>query len=231
LLTVLAKMANQDTQTSETRAGIPLKKYTLLLNLGLAVMIPLVTGLMIMKYRSGDHEINIESHRTLPAACAPGLAFPVVLRVRSGEETPLLVQENVPANMEILASFPDSPRRSDNTLKWFYPDASEQQMNGYLVAKAAGKYGTRFTFTDSVTVRRDKQQKAFTEGGNTLILKPIHWADTNADYRIDENELLAVYEDFEGVPELKPTLDNIEKIRQGSGYHWNQSSKTLEILP
>lgn len=224
-------MADQNNnQTSDTRAGIPLKKYNLLLNLGLAVMIPLVTGLMIMRYQAGSREIDLEARRTMPETCAPGMVFPVVLRVHADEDIPLLVQERVPAGIEILKSFPDSPRRPDNTLKWLYTDASKQQMNGYL-GKATGEYGTRFFFSGSVTTRLEKPQESTTKGGDTLILKPVHWADTNADYRIDEHELQAVYKNFGGVPELKPTLDNIEKIRKGSGYRWLQSTETLEILP
>lgn len=213
-----------------TRVGIPLKKYNLLLNIGLAVMIPVVIGLMIWKKQPGSEEIHIEATRSLPTACAPGLSFPVLISVHTGRKMVLLVRENVPAGVEILKTVPDATSQSDNTLKWIHKEGDEHLLAGYL-ARAAGEYGTQFTFSGSIAVRQGQKQDANISGDDSLRLEPVHWADINGDFIISDDEILEVYDKFGGLSGLGLELDSIEEIWMGSGYRWNKKGQTIEILP
>jgi len=213
-----------------TRAGIPLKKYNLILNIGLAVMIPVVIGLMIWKKQPGSGTIELDASRSLPAACAPGLRFPVIITAHTGREMPLLVRENVPPGVEILKTVPNATSQSDNTLKWIRKKGGEQLLTGYL-ARAGGEYGTRLTFSGSITARQGQKQEADISGNDSIRLEPVHWADTNGDFVISDDEVLEVYDRFGGIPGLGLDLDSIEEIWMGSGYKWNQAAKTVEILP
>ena len=213
-----------------TRVGIPLKKYNLLINIGLAVMIPVVIGLMIWKKPPISGEIQIEATRSLPTACAPGLSFPVIITVHTGREMVLLVRENVPAGVEILKTVPDAASQSDNTLKWIRKEGGEHLLTGYL-ARAAGEYGTQFTFSGSITVRQGQKQDADISGNGSIRLEPVHWADINGDFIIGDDEILEVYDKFGGLPELGLDLDSIEEIWMGSGYRWNRKGQTIETLP
>lgn len=213
-----------------TRVGIPLKKYNLLLNIGLAVMIPVVIGLMIWKKQPESGEIQIEATRSLPTACAPGLTFPVLITVHTGQEMVLLVREHVPDGVEILKTVPDATSQADNTLKWIRKEGGEQSLTGYL-AKSAGEYGTQFTFSGSIAVRQEQKQEADISGDNAIRLEPLHWADTNGDFIINDDEILEVYDKFGGLTELGVDLDSIEEIWMGSGYRWNKNDQTIEILP
>ena len=213
-----------------TRVGIPLKKYNLLLNIGLAVMIPVVIGLMIWKKQPESGEIQIEATRSLPTACAPGLTFPVLITVHTGREMVLLVREHVPDGVEILKTVPDATSQADNTLKWIRKEGGEQLLTGYL-AKSAGKYGTQFTFSGSIAVRQEQKQEADISGDNAIRLEPLHWADANGDFIINDDEILEVYDKFGGLTELGVDLDSIEEIWMGSGYRWNKNDQTIEILP
>ena len=213
-----------------TRVGIPLKKYNLLLNIGLAVMIPVVIGLMIWKKQPESGEIQIEATRSLPTACAPGLTFPVLITVHTGREMVLLVREHVPDGVEILKTVPDATSQADNTLKWIRKEGGEQSLTGYL-AKSAGEYGTQFTFSGSIAVRQEQKQEADISGDNAIRLEPLHWADANGDFIINDDEILEVYDKFGGLTELGVDLDSIEEIWMGSGYRWNKNDQTIEILP
>ena len=213
-----------------TRVGIPLKKYNLLLNIGLAVMIPVVIGLMIWKKQPESGEIQIEATRSLPTACAPGLTFPVLITVHTGREMVLLVREHVPDGVEILKTVPDATSQADNTLKWIRKEGGEQLLTGYL-AKSAGEYGTQFTFSGSIAVRQEQKQEADISGDNAIRLEPLHWADANGDFIINDDEILEVYDKFGGLTELGVDLDSIEEIWMGSGYRWNKNDQTIEILP
>jgi transcriptional regulator with XRE-family HTH domain len=213
-----------------TRVGTPLKKYNLLLNIGLAVMIPVVIGLMIWKKQPESGEIQIEATRSLPTACAPGLTFPVLITVHTGLEMVLLVREHVPDGVEILKTVPDATSQADNTLKWIRKEGGEQLLTGYL-ARSAGEYGTQFTFSGSIAVRQEQKQEADISGDNAIRLEPLHWADTNGDFIINDDEILEVYDKFGGLTELGVDLDSIEEIWMGSGYRWNKNNQTIEILP
>lgn len=213
-----------------TRVGIPLKKYNLLLNIGLAVMIPVVIGLMIWKKQPESSKIQIEATRSLPTACAPGLTFPVLITVHTGREMVLLVREHVPDGVEILKTVPDATSQTDNTLKWIRKEGGEQLLTGYL-ARSAGEYGTQFTFSGSIAVRQEQKQEADISGDDAIRLEPLHWADTNGDFIINDDEILEVYDKFGGLTELGVDLDSIEEIWMGSGYRWNKNEQTIEILP
>ena len=213
-----------------THFGIPLKKYNLLINIGLGVMIPVVISLMIWKKQPGSGEIQIEATRSLPATCAPGLSFPVIITVHTGQEMVLLVRETVPAGVEILKTVPDATSHADNTLKWIRKEGGEQLLTGYL-ARATGEYGRQFTFSGSIAVRQGEKQEADISGDDSLRLAPVHWADTNGDFIISDDEILEVYDKFGGLPGLALDLDSIEEIWIGSGYRWNKKGQTITILP
>ena len=225
-----APAENSPPSSPATRAGIPLKTYNLLLNIGLAIMIPVVIGLMLWKKPLQSGTIELTASRSLPAACAPGLSFPVIITVHTGRKMPLLVRENVPAGVEILKTVPAATSRTDNTLKWIRKESGERQVTGYL-ARIGGTYGTQFTFSGSIAVRQGQQQRAAISGDEAIRLEPVHWADTNGDYVISDDEILEVYDKFGGLPELGVDLDSIEEIWMGSGYRWNKSGQTIDILP
>lgn len=216
-------------QPSATRAGIPINTYNLLLNIGLALMLPVI-GFLFWNNRSKPPAAALEANRSLPAACAPGLEFPVIVTARTGGELPLLVRETVPAGVTILQTIPDTASQTDNSLKWIRKEGGEQLLTGYL-AWAHGEIGVQFTFSGSVAVRQGKKQEADTGGDQVLTLKPVHWADSNADYIISDDEVLEVYEKFGGLPGLGATLEYVEEIWMGSGYRWDAKGKTIKILP
>lgn len=227
--TAASEQAPQPMQQT-TRAGIPLKKYNLFLNTGLAIMIPLVIGLMIWKKPPKSETVELKATRSLPGTCAPGLKFPVLITVNTGREMPLLIRESVPDEVEILKTIPEAASHADNILKWIRKDGGEQLLTGYL-ALAKGEYGTRLTFSGSVSVRQGQKQEASISGDNSLRLEPVHWADSNGDYIISDDEVLEVYDKFGGLSALEPELERVEELWMGSGYRWDTKGKTIETLP
>ena len=142
----------------------------------------------------------------------------------------LLVRENVPDGVEILKTVPDATSQSDNILKWIRKEGSEHLLTGYL-ARAAGEYGKQFPFSGSIAVRQGQKQEADISGDEVIRLEPVHWADTNGDFIINDDEVLEVYDKFGGLAGLAVDLDSIEEIWMGSGYRWDKKSQTIKILP
>lgn len=180
-------------------------------------------------WSGGNREnVDIQATRLLPAACAPGLPFPVVIKVSTGDNRTFLVREVLPEGVEVLQTMPKATILSDNVLKWLHRKDNGPKQTGYM-GRAQGPYGTRLLFTGSVAIRQGSKQEQTTGGNDTLVLKPVHWADTNGDYVISDDEILEVYDQYSELPGLD--LDRIEEIWMGSGYRWNQATRTIEVLP
>ncbi|BCO07839.1 transcriptional regulator [Desulfolithobacter dissulfuricans] len=171
---------------------------------------------------------DIQATRLLPAACAPGLPFPVVIKVSTGDDRTFLVREVLPEGVEVLQTMPKATILSGNVLKWLHKKDNGPKHSGYL-ARARGPYETRLLFRGDVAIRQESKQKVATGGNDTMVLKPVHWADTNGDYVISDDEILEVYDRYGELPGLD--LDRIEEMWMGSGYRWNQETRAIEVLP
>ncbi|WP_456388615.1 helix-turn-helix domain-containing protein [Desulfolithobacter sp.] len=211
---------------SETAAtSLPGKRFLIFVSV---LLVALLLGAAYF-WSGGDREkIDIQATRILPAACAPELPFPVVIRVLAGDDRTYLIREGLPEGVEVLQTMPKATILSGNELKWLHRKDNNPKQTGYM-ARAFGPYGTRLRFTGSVAIRQGSKQEQTTGGNDTLILKPVHWADTNGDYIISDDEILEVYDRYGELPGLD--LDKIEEIWMGSGYRWNQATKTIEVLP
>lgn len=228
--------ATEDTSLSEsppssTRAGVSLKTYNRLLNTALAVMIPVVIGLVIWNKTQTSSDSDLSAIRSLPTACAAGLQFPVAITVKSSNrDLPLLIRETVPEGLEIIRTMPEVPVQNARILKWIRREGGEQMVSGYL-ARAAGAAGSVMEFSGDVAVRQGKKQEFPVSGDASLRLAPVHWADIDGDYIISDDEVLEAYDKFGKLSGLARELDQVEEIWMGSGYRWDAQTKTITILP
>jgi transcriptional regulator with XRE-family HTH domain len=213
----------------QTRLGIPLDIYHRIINIALAIMIPLVIGLMIWKKPVTRGSGSVEAVRVLPRACAPGLAFPVVIRVSDAEQVPLLVRESVPAHAELVATVPPLTSREDRTMKWLRRDDGTSRDVGYILR--AGTGADILAFSGSITVGSGKGRQVVIGGPSSMRVAPVHWADSNGDSRISDDEILEMYDRFGGLPGLAEPLERAEEIWMGSGYRWNEAEQSLEVIP
>ncbi|WP_457574140.1 helix-turn-helix transcriptional regulator [Desulfolithobacter sp.] len=192
------------------------------------LLLALILGTIYFWPGGKKEKVDIQATRLLPAACAPGLPFPVVIKVSTTDNRTFLVREVLPEGIEVLQTMPKATILSGNVLKWLHKKDNGPKQTGYM-GRARGPYGTRLLFNGSVAVRQGSKQEQTTGGNDTLVLKPVHWADTNGDYVISDDEILEVYDQYGELPGLD--LDKIEEIWLGSGYRWNQATRTIEVLP
>ncbi len=212
-----------------TRAGLPLQVYTRLINLALAIMIIVVIGLFIWKKNLFIKPPAIEAVRFLPLSCAPGMTFPVLISLQGADDNPVLVQESLPHGLEVVSTIPVATSASDGVLKWLRKQQDSRQRFIYLV-RAAGANGEVLHVSGSIKVSKGSGRIAVS-GGQDIRLAPVHWADRNGDFVINDDEILQVYDHFGNIPAMVDALNTIEEIWLGSGYRWNEKGKTIEILP
>ena len=54
-----------------------------------------------------------------------------------------------------------------------------------------------------------------------MAIASFHWADSNQDYSIDDEEILAVYDTYSDIEALPFDRELIDSIWASSGYTWD----------
>ncbi len=173
----------------------------------------------------------ITAERILPPHIPPGQSFPVLVRVTSSQTSPvaLILKEVIPPGCAASNGIPafTAVDAGKNTLKWIAKTAAEQTVFTYMVRvpDTAGLH-EKLSFDGYVTLKQGNGNRGNISGADTVLIDVYHWADTNRDNRIDDEEILAVYDRFSEIPELEINIDLIDSIWAGSGYYWDREKMT-----
>jgi transcriptional regulator with XRE-family HTH domain len=205
------------------------KKWKLL---WIAVMIVLVAiGVLVGREFQGE----VSGERSLPKFVAPGEVIPVQIKVQrqSKGADGFIVREQLPAGWSVVGSIPPhagTPGSSE--VKWLVPSGrgpvvisyTVKVPDGWLLGKAAAFRGKIVTQGDGIA--RPKEIM----GGRSTMVGAYHWADTNGDGRIDDNEIMPAYYLTEEMKTLLGDWPTIESIWSGKGYRWDQVRHQYTII-
>ena len=186
-------------------------------------------------YRPSEGESQVAAYRILPEHATPGIPFPVVIEVTTSATRPfsLILKETLPpacipaqGKPRFVSQASDPP-----VLKWIDKISGEQAVYSYLAKlQPETEMETAHQFSGGVTVRSDDNPSIPIAGTDSLQASPFHWADSNSDGRIDDEELLSVYEIYGGIEGLQFGKKLIEEIWTAKGYRWNQETRGYDIL-
>jgi transcriptional regulator with XRE-family HTH domain len=186
-------------------------------------------------YSANDGENQVEAFRILPTHAPPGLSFPVLIEVTTTASRPfsLILKETLPPDCIPTQGKPQfaSQESAPPVLKWIGKISGERAVYSYLAKlRPETKMESAHQFTGGVTVRSDDNPSIPLSGNDSLQATPFHWADSNSDGRIDDEELLTVYETYGGIDGLQFGRKLIEEIWTAKGYRWNPETRSYEIL-
>ena len=139
----------------------------------------------------------------------------------------LILKEKLPEGCRPVVSSPPFTGFDSRTgtLKWISRTAGKQTTFVYLaVQEKEGSLPlstTPLRFSGSVTLRDKKSPETGVAGSLVLPLADYHWADANRDNRIEDEEILAVYDTFSGLDNIKYDWQKIDEIWSGEGYFWD----------
>ena len=194
----------------------------------LAALILLMVAIFFFISRSTPVPTAI---RWAPRFAAPGAIIPVQVRVtrKTGEDIGFILKEKLPGGARLVRALPASSASessSGTVIKWLIPRGSasvtvyytfqmpvspapahEVKLNGEIVLNAGG-----INRTEAVA------------GNNIIRIGTHHWADTNGDGRIDDDEIMPAYYIYEEMKGLGIDWNSIEEIWSGKGYRWNPRS-------
>lgn len=172
--------------------------------------------------------------RYLPAAILPGQPFPVVIRIEANDASmPLMVREHLPQSCRLISALPSCLHvgHDGRQLKWVVgTEGSHVHTIVYLVQAEHLALGQQLSLSGSLVTGRRTSREIPLQGGQTTTISSFHWADDNQDHRIDDAELLSVFELFPQAEALGINLEEIKTIWAGSGYRWDGQQGRVVLL-
>lgn len=173
---------------------------------------------------------GFSADRLLPQHCTKGQPFPVLIHVvgNNSKSIALILKETIPKGSTVHATSPlVSPNNIKNSqIKWLGKIQGDADF-GFMISVNEHN-GAFANFTGTAAVRSELLSEI---GGDTgLKVDNHHWADSNADNMISDNEILMVYDYYSDIPGLNLDIDLIEEIWMGSGYSWDTNNARYKIL-
>ncbi|MBE9519796.1 MAG: helix-turn-helix transcriptional regulator [Proteobacteria bacterium] len=180
--------------------------------------------------------VSISASRILPPHIPSGQPFPVIIQVKAVQESSfsLILREELPPGCELIQSAPPHTGidKKTGSIKWLSRIQGPLTTFVYLAKQEpATNSGSSLRFSGSVTLRNEGGSGTSISGSQVVPIANYHWADTNQDNRIVDDEILEAYDVFSALDELNYDWQEIDDIWSGEGYHWDKASQKYVILP
>lgn len=181
--------------------------------------------------------ISASATRILPPHIPMGQPFPVIIQVEIKQQGPfsLILKETLPANCEPVVSTPPFTGMDNKTrsLKWVTRTTGQVTTFVYLakriITDSDDKMETSLRFRGSITLSDKKSTETLITGATVLPLAEFHWADYNRDNRIEDAEILDVYDTFGALDNVGYDWQQIDDIWSKEGYYWDSSKQEYAI--
>ncbi len=168
--------------------------------------------------------------RILPPHCISGQPFPVVISVAGAPDTltALIIKETPPANGTIKATSPKvtTGGLKNKQIKWL-KKIEGKAFFAYVVS-VSGKEQDTAEFSGTVAISHESESPII--GPDAIVISHYHWADTDKDNIISDDEILTVYEQYGEITDIDLDVDLIEEIWLGSSYQWDVKTATFKII-
>lgn len=184
-----------------------------------------------------DTANSITASRLLPQHASPSQPFPVLIRVQASTGRPVsfIVKETLPAGCQALRGEPVlmAPQQQSRTIKWLSSAEDEAPLYFAYLAQAPANLGDgqQLAFQGEVMVEGQSTNRLVIGGNNTLTTTNSHWADSNQDQRIDDEEILTIYNSFTVLQALGVNIEEIRQIWAGKGYRWDPDTDNFVVIP
>lgn len=201
------------------------RRWLVLAGVGLLLLVAVSLGRF---YLAGNREVlpQVTATRVLPEHVPPGQDFPVLLKVSSLPPATfaLIVRENLPPGCRFGAATPAStgPGGREDQIKWVSRLEGGERLFAYrLTSPVPGRSGSELRFQGQVVAGARGETPVAVTGGERMAIAPYHWADRDGDYRIDDEEILWVYEVYGTLEGLDDLRDEVDNIWTAGGYGWD----------
>jgi len=217
-------------------APLPVTRRQRLAPLVLAVGLgTLLAALLFGVVLSRRGAAELAAVRMVPPFGAPAQIVPVQVKMerRDGEGDGFIVKERIPAGWRFVSSNPPvTGEVGEREVKWLVPGGTGPVVISYtLLAPREFPLGQQADFGGEIILTDGNATRRGAIGGSGRItVNGRHWADTNGDGRIDDNEIMPAYYLSEEMKGLGIDWKTIETIWSSAGYTWNGELKIFEVV-
>ncbi|MGV1099103.1 helix-turn-helix domain-containing protein [Thiovibrio sp. JS02] len=204
----------------------------------LGALFVIAIGLTIASWWNGRQNADnqVAALRSLPAHVPPAGIFPVLIEVTTNSAKPfsLILKETLPPGCTAVSGSPAfvEQEKDRSVIKWIGKVSGDYAVFSYLAKlDAKAPPDGMLTFSGGITLRSGDKTATTVSGANSARISPYHWADGNSDGRIDDEEILSVYDTYGAIEGFEFDQKRIEDIWSSKGYRWNPASRNFEILP
>ncbi|WP_224983973.1 helix-turn-helix domain-containing protein [Geomonas agri] len=217
---ILRQELPEPAEASPQPANPPAKRAIV----AVAVVIALLLGLLLF-FLVRQPPAPTSAIRWTPRFAAPGVPFPVQIKVARQPSTPFgfILREKLPAGAHLVSSLP-STSSADSELKWLVPSAGTPVTVSFtLQVPATFTSGRDATLKGEIVVHSatTTNRTEAIGGSGSIHIGAYHWADSNGDGRIDDDEIMPAYYICEEMKGLGLDWKTIEAIWSGKGYRWD----------
>jgi transcriptional regulator with XRE-family HTH domain len=191
---------------------------------GVAALALLVVAILFYTQRPAPAPTAV---RWAPKFAAPGEVIPVQIKVarQPGENAGFILKEKLPDGLRLVSSLParSAADSAGAEVKWLIPGGSATVTVSYTVKIPAGP-GARSAvkLNGEIVLREGDANRTEAIGGDSSIkIGTQHWADSNGDGRIDDDEIMPAYYICEEMKDMGLDWRMIEAIWSGKGYRWD----------
>ncbi|MBE0582373.1 MAG: helix-turn-helix transcriptional regulator [Desulfofustis sp.] len=167
-------------------------------------------------------ERDMSVRRIVPPHFVAGQPFPVFLQIDSPPDRAIsiILRETIPPGMSLVNALPSisGQDKKDNSIKWL-TKVSGTTTFSYTLRSDLSYQGT-VQLGGILKVPDSKTPEIAVSGDLQTISGVHHWADTNRDNRISDEEILAVYDLIGSDQSIGVDMELIEDIWLGDGYIW-----------
>lgn len=192
----------------------------------------LVMGGVFWGIMENHGAVSITATRLVPSHAAPGSVFPVIVRitVTGPAQVPVLVREHLACNCETVSVSGDVGRPFGKNPRWIGTISGGEAVFLYLVRPAREKAAGQVLFSGEAALRSEEKTVSRIAGADRVGILPFHWADSDRNYRISDDEILLAFESFSVVPGKSEFLDEVERIWLAGEYGWDKRTNSI-LLP
>jgi transcriptional regulator with XRE-family HTH domain len=225
--------ADQPAAPTMPKLPSPLRRHLSAIILVIMIVVALQAVRYISQQKAPD--VTVTAMRTMPAHVPAGQQFPVLLTVEVSKEVSfsLLVREALPPGCLVISTVPDHTSLDKNSgmLKWVSRLEGKSRTFAYLLRspEVPDNINLELLFKGKVLAGQLSLSPEIT-GDQRLRISNFHWADQNSDNRIDDEEVLAVYDLYSEIQGLAIDRDLIDEIWASGGYRWDGKGGRYEVL-
>lgn len=175
--------------------------------------------------------LEISARRIAPAHFVAGQPFPVFLKIHAVTDEPrsIILKETIPPGLHVVTALPpiSGQDKKDNSIKWL-TKVSGPTTFAYTLRSDLSYLGT--VHLDGFVKGSDSATAEITVSGDRQSASGVHhWADSDRDNRISDEEILAVYDLVGSDQSIGIDMELIEDIWLGDGYVWQAQDQRFAV--